>query len=192
MSDIHFTVLDLVDLDLKEHNSLNLKCIGGRRGLVREIGTPDINRPGLALSGFFDSFANDRLQIFGRGETAYLNKLENDNSSDTIVEMFKFTIPCCIFTHNLSPGNTFMEIAENAQCPILQTDLPTSEFTTRLTRILSGIFAPRRSIHGVLVEVKGLGILILGDSGVGKSETALELIHRAIVWWRTTWWIFTA
>jgi HPr kinase/phosphorylase len=178
MSDIHFTVLDLVDLDLKEHNSLNMKCIAGRRGLVREISTPDINRPGLALSGFFDSFANDRLQIFGRGETSYLYKLENDNSSDNIVQMFNFTIPCCIFTHDLSPGKTFTEIAEKAQCPILQTDLPTSEFTMRISRILSGIFAPRQSIHGVLVEVYGLGIMILGDSGVGKSETALELIHR--------------
>jgi len=178
MSDIHFTVLDLVDLDLKEHNSLNLKCIGGRRGLVKEISTPNINRPGLALSGFFDNFAHDRLQIFGRGETAYLKKLEEDNSNDTIQQMFNFTIPCCIFTHTLTPGNTFIEIAEKAHCPILQTDLPTSEFNTRITRVLTGVFAPRQSIHGVLVEVYGLGILILGDSGVGKSETALELIHR--------------
>ena len=178
MSEIHFTVLDLVDLDLKEHNSLNLKCIGGRRGLVQEISTPDINRPGLALSGFFDSFAHERLQIFGRGETAYLKKLEEDDSSETILQMFNFSIPCCIFTHNLFPGDTFTEIAEKAQCPILQTDLSTSEFSTRITRILSGIFAPRQSIHGVLVEVYGLGILILGDSGIGKSETALELIMR--------------
>jgi HPr kinase/phosphorylase len=81
------------------------------------------------------------------------------------------------------PDITFLEIAENAQCPILQTDLPTSEFSARITRVLSGIFAPRQSIHGVLVEVYGLGILILGDSGVGKSETALELIkhgHRLV------------
>jgi HPr kinase/phosphorylase len=92
--------------------------------------------------------------------------------------MFTFSIPCCIFTHNLLPGKIFTQIAERAQCPILQTDLPTSEFSTRITRILSGIFAPRQSIHGVLVEVYGLGILILGDSGVGKSETALELIMR--------------
>jgi HPr kinase/phosphorylase len=183
MSDIHFTVLDLLDLDLKEHNSLNLKCIAGRKGLVKEISTPDINRPGLALSGFFDSFAHARLQIFGRGETAYLKKLEDDNTNDTIQQMFNFFIPCCIFTHNLSPGKTFTEIAENAQCPILMPDLPTSEFNMRITRILSGIFAPRQSIHGVLVEVYGLGVLILGDSGVGKSETALELImdrHRLV------------
>jgi HPr kinase/phosphorylase len=183
MAEIHFTVLDLIDIDLKEHNSLNLKCIVGRKGLVREIKVPDINKPGLALTGFFDPFAHERLQIFGRGEAAYLEKLEKDNSSENLVRMFKFPIPCCIFTHSLNPGKTFTEIAENAQAPVLQTDLSTSEFSARITRILSGIFAPRQSIHGVLVEVYGLGILILGDSGVGKSETALELIknnHRLV------------
>ena len=178
-----FTVLDLLDIELKEHNSLNLKCIGGRKGLSREISIPDINRPGLALSGFFDSFAPERLQIFGRGEVAYLRKLEEDNKSDHIRQMFEYPIPCCIFTHSLLPGNVFSEIAEKVQCPLLQTDLATTKFSTRIIRILSEIFAPRQNIHGVLVEVYGLGILILGDSGVGKSETALELImdgHRLV------------
>ena len=178
MSENRFTVLDLLDIDLKEHNSLNLKCIAGRRGLVREINIPDINRPGLALSGFFDSFAHERIQIFGRGEVAYLRKLEEDKRSDTIQRMFEYPIPCCIFTHEHSPGNTFADIAEKSQCPLLQTDLTTTEFSARIMRILAEIFAPRQSIHGVLVEVFGLGILIMGDSGVGKSETALELIHR--------------
>ena len=183
MSEKHFTVLDLIDIDLKEHNSLNLKCIGGRKGLGRGINVQNINRPGLALSGFFDSFAAERLQIFGRGEVAYLKKLEEDKKSHTLEQMFTYPIPCCIFTHSLFPEKTFTEIAEKAQCPLLQTDLPTSEFSTRIMRILAGIFAPRQSIHGVLVEVYGLGILILGDSGVGKSETALELImhgHRLV------------
>ena len=183
MSEKRFTVLDLIDIDLKEHNSLNLKCIGGRKGLSREIYVQNINRPGLALSGFYDSFAAERLQIFGRGEVAYLKKLEADNNSENIRQMFSYPIPCCIFTHGLFPDKTFIELAENAQCPLLQTDLPTSEFSARIMRILSGIFAPRQSLHGVLVEVYGLGILILGDSGVGKSETALELImhnHRLV------------
>ena len=183
MSEKRFTVLDLIDIDLKEHNSLNLKCIGGRKGLGREIYVQNINRPGLALSGFFDSFAAERLQIFGRGEAAYLKKLEEDGKIDTIRQMFEYPIPCCIFTHSLFPERSFTEIAEKAQCPLLQTDLPTSEFSARIMRILTGIFAPRQSLHGVLVEVYGLGILILGDSGVGKSETALELImhgHRLV------------
>jgi HPr kinase/phosphorylase len=173
-----FTVLDLIDIDLKEHNSLNLHCIGGRKGLSREIDIPVLNRPGLALSGFYDSFAYKRVQVFGQGEVSYLRKLAKEGTMENIKQMFTYEIPCCIFTHNLTPDREFFEEAEKAQCPVLQTDLGTSEFSSRLMRILSDIFAPEKSIHGVLVEVYGLGILILGDSGVGKSETALELIER--------------
>jgi HPr kinase/phosphorylase len=178
MAEKVFTVLDLIDLDLKEHNSLNLHCIGGRKGLGREIDIPDLNRPMGAIMGFFKDFAYQRIQLFGRGETAYLNQLETEGKTSTIEEMFEFFMPCCIFTHNRSPHKEFIDIAENSQCPILQTDLGSAEFTSRIIRILSRIFSPRISLHGVLVEVYGLGILIQGDSGVGKSETALELIHR--------------
>src|SRR5215469_10782414 len=178
MEERTFTVLDLIDLDLKEHNSLNLYCIGGRKGLGREIGVPDLNRPMGAIMGFFTDFAHQRIQVFGRGEVAYLRKLDSEGETRSIEEMFKYFMPCCIFTHNLNPHKDFFEIAENAGCPILQTDLSSTDFSIRIMRILSRIFSPRQSIHGVLVEVFGLGILILGDSGVGKSETALELIHR--------------
>ncbi len=173
-----FSVLDLLGLNLKEHDSLDLRCICGRRGLVREITIPDLNRPGLALSGFYDSFAYQRVQLFGRGEVAFLNKLVTEGKLETIEQMFTYPLPCCIFTHNLDPADEFTAIAEKSGCAVLQTGLDSSEFSSRLLRILSNIFAPKISIHGVLVEVYGLGILILGDSGVGKSETALELIER--------------
>jgi HPr kinase/phosphorylase len=173
-----FTVLDLVDLDLKEHNSLNLRCIGGRQGLGKEITVPNLNRPGLAIMGFYASFVSDRIQIFGRGEAAAIAKIVQDTNFEFIDNFFSYSIPCCIFTHGLNPDPEFFKRAEKAECPLLQTDLETSEFVVRLTRILSNIFAPQKSIHGVLVEVYGLGILLLGDSGVGKSETALELIER--------------
>ncbi len=172
------TVLDLLDLDLKEHDALALKCIGGRPGLVREIKEADINRPGLTLSGFFDNFAYHRVQVFGRGESAFVEKLDQENETATIRKLFTYPIPCCIFTHSLMPNKHFLEIAEEAECPTLQTDLPTSDFSIRLMRALSNIFAPRQTIHGVFVEVFGIGVLITGDSGVGKSETALELIER--------------
>jgi len=178
MADVRFTVLDLIDIDLKEHNSLNLHCIGGRKGLNREIGLPDLNRPMGAIMGFYEDFAYQRVQIFGRGEVSFLRQLENRGDFQPIHDLFNYPVPCCIFTHNLCPHKEFFEIAEAAQCPILQTNLGTADFSARLTRILAEIFAPRKSIHGVLVEVFGLGILVLGDSGVGKSETALELIHR--------------
>jgi HPr kinase/phosphorylase len=183
MADRIFTVLDLIDIDLKEHNSLNLRCIGGRKGLGREISIPDLNRPMGAIMGFYEDFAYQRVQLFGRGEASFLRKLNENAETATIRKMFGYPVPCCIFTHNLYPHKEFFEIAEDAQCPILQTDLSTADFSARLMRILSEIFAARQSIHGVLVEVYGLGILILGDSGVGKSETALELIkhgHRLV------------
>ncbi|MDR0600057.1 MAG: HPr(Ser) kinase/phosphatase [Treponema sp.] len=173
-----FTVLDLIDIDLKEHNSLNLRCIGGRKGLGREITVPNLNRPGLAIMGFYDSFAYERIQVFGRGESAAVSKLAAENGLQTIHKFFSHEIPCCIFTHSLTPEPVFFDEAEAAACPLLQTDLSTSEFVARLIRILTNIFAPQKSVHGVLVEVYGLGILLLGDSGVGKSETALELIER--------------
>ena len=183
MADKPFTVLDLIDIDLKEHNSLNLRCIGGRKGLGREITIPDLNRPMGAIMGFYEEFAHQRIQIIGRGEAACLKKLAEEGRTETVKEMFSYSMPCCIFTHNLEPDQGFFKMAESAQCPILQTDLPTSEFSARVLRILTEIFAPRQSIHGVLVEVYGLGVLILGDSGVGKSEAALELIkhgHRLV------------
>ena len=183
MAEKPFTVLDLIDIDLKEHNSLNLHCMAGRKGLNREITIPDLNRPTGAIMGFYEEFAHQRIQIIGRGEAACLNKLATEGRTDTIQEMFSYPMPCCIFTHSLEPDEDFFEIAEAAKCPILQTDLSTSEFSARILRVLMDIFAPRQSIHGVLVEVYGVGILILGDSGVGKSETALELIkhgHRLV------------
>ncbi len=178
MADKPLTVLDLLDMDLKGHNSLNLHCIAGRKGLTRTITVPNINRPGLELSGFYDSFAFERVQIFGRGETAYVEKLVSEEKYDTVEKLFSYNIPCAVFTLNLVPPARFIEIAEKSGCAILQTDLESSEFSTRLLRIFSNIFAPKKTLHGVLVEVYGVGILLTGHSGVGKSECALELVER--------------
>ncbi len=178
MDTVRFSVLDLLNLDLREHNALNLRCLGGRKGLGRLIAVPDLNRPGLALSGFFDAFAFQRIQVFGRGEYAYLEKLEREGALGTAKRIFEFEMPCCIYTHSLVPQAVFRASAAAANCPVLQTDLSSSEFVSRILRVLSDIFAPKTSIHGVLVEVFVIGILLSGDSGVGKSETALELIER--------------
>jgi len=172
------TVLHLLQLDLRDKDALNLKCIAGRAGLVRELKVPEINRPGLELSGFYDNFAFQRIQIFGRGEVAYLDKLAKEGNTETLEKLFSCEIPCCVFTHHQKPTEDFLELAEKTGCAVLQTDLTSSEFTTRVLRVLSNIFAPKQSIHGVLVEVFGIGALLLGDSGVGKSETALALIER--------------
>jgi HPr kinase/phosphorylase len=155
-----------------------MRCIGGRPGLTRVIEVPDLNRPGLALSGFYDNFAYQRIQLFGRGEFSYLEKLHAEGKTDSIRKLFSFKLPCVIFTHNLEPRDEFKVIAEESGCPILKTDLQSSDFSSRLIRALSNVFAPQQTMHGVLVEVFGIGVLIIGDSGVGKSEAALELIER--------------
>lgn len=173
-----FAVRDLLNLDLKEHNALGLVCIANRDGLGREVSECDINRPGLTLSGFFDDFAFGRIHIFGKGENSYLRKLEEEGNSSNLEKFFRYPVPCCIFTSGNDPTHSFFGIAEKAGCPILKTNLTTGEFTLRVMRALGTIFTETISVHGTLVEVYGIGILICGDSGVGKSETALELIER--------------
>lgn len=178
MAEKKFTVLDLLDLELSGHDALNLKCIAGRRGLPRAITVPEINRPGLALSGFYEVFSSNRVQLLGRGENAYLQKLHKEKKSDSLRTFFQREMPCCVFTYNLEPTEEFRQIAEENCCPLLQTDLTSNEFSKRIIRVFSNQFAPHQTLHGVLVEVYGIGILLNGHSGVGKSETALELVER--------------
>ncbi|MDR2481359.1 MAG: HPr(Ser) kinase/phosphatase [Spirochaetaceae bacterium] len=180
MKNKQLIVLDLIDIELNNHNSLNLRCAAGRRGLSRSIGIPEINRPGLALSGFFEVFAENRIQVFGRGETAFLKK---KSTVEYIQNFFSYNIPCCVFGLNLEPPDFFLEEAEKSGCPVLITDLDTTELVIRLLRVLSIIFSPKKSFHGVLLEVYGVGVLLIGESGIGKSEIALELIksgHRLV------------
>lgn len=178
MAEKKVTVLDLLDLELSGHDALNLKCIAGRRGLPRAITVPEINRPGLALCGFYEAFSDNRMQVFGRGEVAYLQKLKKENNIQAIIDFVTTDMPCCVFTHNLEPTEDFRKIAEENCCPLLQTDLSSTDFSNRIIRVFTNMFAPRQTLHGVLVEVYGIGILLNGHSGVGKSETALELVER--------------
>ena len=176
----NFTVLDLLDLDLKENDALSLKCVAGRQGLGNEITVSFLDRPGLALIGFFDDFTYQRIQIFGIRESNFIEKMEKEQNFDfhNIETFFSYQIPCCIFSSSLQPGEKIQAIASKAKCPLLVTPLTTTELTRRLSRILGAVFAPKQLIYGDLVEVYGVGILIQGKSGVGKSETALELIER--------------
>lgn len=173
-----FTVLDLLDLDLKEHNHLQLTCIAGRSGLSRVITSDKISRPGLALAGYFPEFASDSIQLFGRGEQSYLQMLEKNNDWTNIEKMFSYGLPCIVFVGGGKPSEHFIDLAERTATAILSTPLDTAVFSRRAYGMLDEVFAKTETIHGVLVEVYGIGILITGDSGVGKSETALELIER--------------
>ncbi len=173
-----FTILDLLDLDLKEHNHLRLSCMAGRTGLSKKITTSKISRPGLPLSGFFEEFSNNSIQVLGRGEQVYLEKLESELNFSSIEKLFSYDIPCFVFCDDGHPSAKIIELAEETGTAILKTNLVSSDFSRRLYQTLDEVFAPTQTIHGVFVEVYGIGVLITGESGVGKSETALELIER--------------
>lgn len=171
------TVAKLLALS-REEDVLPLRPVTGEDTLQKVITSYDINRPGLALAGDYDFFDYEKLQIFGRGEYHYLLKIVNNNELWSIEKFFSYPVSCCIFSHGHEPPSIFIDLAEEAKVPVLVSPLPTSIMTARLTKVLEDVFAPRTSIHGVFVEVFGIGILIIGKSGVGKSECALELIER--------------
>lgn len=172
------TVLDLLSLNCKSSKDLKLSVVAGRKGLSREIESSHINRPGLALSGFFEQFAHERIQIFGRGEFAYLRQLSYEQRIESLDKLFQFPIPCCIITAEYDTHSTIVEMGEKYNIPILKTELSSSDFMLRIVTVLGDYFAPSEVIHATLVEVFGIGVLLQGDSGIGKSETALALISR--------------
>lgn len=154
--------------------------------LTPEIGTDDImitqgdiNRPALQLAGYFEHFDSDRVQIIGMVEYTYLKKIQEDELViERLDRLFGGKIPCIIFCRDLEPCERLLEAARRHQVPVLSTKRHTSGFMAEIIRWLNVELAPRISIHGVLVDVYGEGVLIMGESGIGKSEAALELIKR--------------
>ena len=142
------------------------------------LNLPDVNRPALQLTGFYDQFDNDRLQIIGNVEHAYLASLSEQERYERYMQLLSSNIPCIIFCRSIKPEPKIIELAVKYQIPLLMTDQATSSFTAEVIRWLNVQLAPCISIHGVLVDVYGEGILITGESGIGKSEAALELIKR--------------
>ena len=143
-----------------------------------QITQPDVNRPALQLAGFFDYFDSDRVQVIGNVEHAYMQKMEKDHGIGILTKLMSFKIPCIVFCRGIEVTDDFRRIAVQMQVPIFRTAKSTSSFVSEAIRWLKVELAPRISIHGVLVDVYGEGILIMGESGIGKSEAALELIKR--------------
>ena len=144
----------------------------------RCVEVPDINRPALQLTGFFDHFDAERVQIIGYVEYTFLEKMPEERKKEVYAELLSYKIPCIIFCRNLQPEPALLEKANEMEIPIFSTDKKTSSFTAELIRWLNVQLAPCISIHGVLVDVYGVSVLIMGESGIGKSESALELIKR--------------
>ena len=143
-----------------------------------KIAHPEINRPALQLAGFFDHFSNDRVQIIGNVEYAYTASMCQDAKLHVYEEIFKRKIPCIVYARNLMPDEDVKALAVQYGVPLLSTGKTTSDLMAEVIRWLKVELAPTISIHGVLVDVFGEGVLIMGESGIGKSEAALELIKR--------------
>lgn len=143
-----------------------------------EITTPDVNRPSLQLTGFYDYFDNNRIQILGMVEYTYLTKISDEERYKQLEMLFSRKIPALIITRGQEVLDGMGELAEKYQVPVLRTQYSTSRFMSAVIAWLNKELAPRITRHGVLVEVYGEGILILGESGVGKSEAAIELVKR--------------
>ena len=143
-----------------------------------EVTQTDVNRPALQLAGFFDYFDSDRIQIIGNVEHAYLRKQTKEKYMEIMGRLLEYNIPCVVFCRNLDIEPDLIVAATEHGIPILRTEMTTSAFMAEVIRWLNVEMAPRITIHGVLVDVYGEGVLIMGESGIGKSEAALELIKR--------------
>ncbi|OPJ54965.1 HPr(Ser) kinase/phosphatase [Alkalithermobacter paradoxus] len=142
------------------------------------IRSSDINRPGLQLAGYFGDFSYDRIQIIGRGEYNYFEHLDKETRSQRLDKMFSYEIPALIATRGLKVNEDTINSAKKYERIILATSMNTTRFINKVSNYLNEKLAPTKTMHGVLVDVDGIGILIIGESGVGKSETALELVKR--------------
>lgn len=146
--------------------------------IEKQVKLPDINRPALQLTGYFDHFASERVQVIGYVEYSFLQMLDDEKKKEVYKTFLSYEIPCLIFCRSLQPDEFLLAEANKRNIPVFSTDKKTSQFMAEIIRWLNVELAPCISIHGVLVDVYGVGVLIMGESGIGKSEAALELIKR--------------
>ncbi len=156
----------------------NIELINPEVSLDRPITEQNLHRPGLALAGFVDLFSYKRIQICGNTEIQYIQKLSNEKRKVTTEKLFSFSIPCIIFTNNNRPQKDTIELAIKYNIPIFVSSLSTTKLSYLVGDFLDDHFAPRLSVHGSFVDVYGIGMLITGKSGIGKSEVALDLVER--------------
>lgn len=172
------TIKELVEHAWFKRNDISFTCIAGHKGLNNSIGDLNINRPGLSLTGYEIDFVPDRIQMFGKGESGYLRVIEEKRDYQSINKFFEKGIPCVLFSYNITPPDFFIALCEKHRCPLIQTALRSSAVMQMLTQFISAAQSPSKIIHAGLVEVYGFGVLLTGESGIGKSETALALIER--------------
>ncbi|HEX4263907.1 MAG TPA: HPr(Ser) kinase/phosphatase [Verrucomicrobiae bacterium] len=158
--------------------ALGLKLMAGANGLKRVIREPTVNRPGLVMSGFTRYFANKRVQVIGNAEAYFLKALPPTERAERYESFFSFKIPCVVFSRNLKADKLFLKHAEKVDVPIFQCPLVTMKFINLATLALEMMFALRGTEMGSMVDILGVGVIIRGESGIGKSESVLALIER--------------
>ncbi len=162
-----------------EHSGqLDLRLLGGAIGLKRIIREPTVNRPGLALAGHTKYFARHRVQVMGHAEVTYLKTLPREERRKRYELLFSHPLPCVVFCRSLPPDRECLRAAEARDIPVFASSLITMKFINLATLALEQLFAPRGSEMGSMVDIHGVGVLIRGDSGIGKSESILALIER--------------
>ena len=158
---------------------LLLRLVTSRKTLSRStIRERSLNRPALAVTGYFKYFANKRIQLFGAGEMGFLREQNKSHRVRVLEEMAAKRIPCLVISRNLAPTPEMIEVFERFGIPVFRTSLASKAFTTEVTVLLEERFAPRTTEHGTLLDIRGIGTLVRGDSGAGKSEAALALLER--------------
>ena len=158
--------------------SLELNLVAAAGGLKRAIREPTVNRPGLVLTGFTRYFAFKRIQAIGNAEAFYLKSLSSEERLRRYETFFSYKTPCVIFSRNLHPDKLFLKAAEVAEVPIFRCPLVTMKLINLTTLALEMMFAPRGTEMGSMVDILGVGVIIRGESGIGKSESVLALIER--------------
>src|SRR2546423_10575001 len=162
-----------------EHGGgLELNLVAGASGLKRFIREPTVNRPGLVLSGFTRYFGFKRIQVIGNAEAFFLKSLSAEEQARRYETFFSYKLPCVVFSRNLHPDKVFLKAAEQAEVPIFRCPLVTMKFINLATLALEMMFAPRGTEMGSMVDILGMGVIIRGESGIGKSESVLALIER--------------
>jgi len=165
------TANDLMD-------KFQLELLGGEEGIYRPIITSDISRPGMEMAGFFTYYPAKRLQLLGRTELTFFEQLNDHEKSERMHKLCTYDTPGIILSRGLEPPKELLEACEEIGVPLLRSSITTTRLSSQLTNFLESKLAPMTAVHGVLVDIYGIGVLITGASGVGKSETALDLVRR--------------
>ena len=170
--------LSIQDMLTENEYGLSLSLLAGRQGLSHRVSSSRIQKPGLALAGYSEHLHPDRLQVLGNTEISYLQQVDNRVAAENLATLCSFPISCFIVTKSLRPPQLLLDLADSHAIPVLATPHQSSTFISLITKFLEERLLPTTHLHGVLMDVLGVGVLISGKSGIGKSECALDLVMR--------------